>query len=240
VRADKFLVINNFVTSRNKASELIKKGKVKVNGKIISKTSTELNQDDKIEILEKVYVSRAAWKLKNYLEKYKISFEGKNVLDVGASTGGFSEVALEYGAKEVVCVDVGVNQLDKKLKQNPKIKNYENRDFRDFEYPEKFDIVVSDVSFISLLKLIKKIDFYAKEDIILLFKPQFEVGKDVKRDKKGVVLDTIAIEKARQNFERECKKLNWHLIRSEESSIKGKEGNVEFVYHFIKGDGRRK
>jgi len=239
VRADKFLVINNFVTSRNKASELIKKGKVKVNGKIISKTSTELNQNDKIEILEKVYVSRAAWKLKNYLEKYKISFEGKNVLDVGASTGGFSEVALEYGAKEVVCVDVGINQLDKKLKQNPKIKNYENIDFRDFEYEEKFDIVVSDVSFISLLKLIKKIDFYAKEDIILLFKPQFEVGKNVKRDKKGVVLDTIAIEKARQKFEIECKKLNWQLVRSEESSIKGKEGNIEYVYHFIKKEGER-
>ena len=236
MRADKFLVINNFVTSRNKASELIKKGKVKVNGKVISKTSTELNMEDKIEILEKVYVSRAAWKLKNYLEKYKISFKGKSVLDVGASTGGFSEVALEYGAKEVVCVDVGVNQLDKKLKQNPKIKNYENIDFRDFEYEEKFDIVVSDVSFISLLKLIKKIDFYVKEDIILLFKPQFEVGKDVKRDKKGVVLDTIAIEKARQNFERECNKLNWQLIRSEESSIRGKEGNIEYIYHFIKDE----
>jgi 23S rRNA (cytidine1920-2'-O)/16S rRNA (cytidine1409-2'-O)-methyltransferase len=235
LRLDKFLAITGYVTSRNKASELIKKQKVKVNGKIVDKTSFDVNENDKIEILEgKIYVSRAAWKLKNYLEKYNIDFNEKVVLDIGASTGGFSEVSLEKGAKKVVAVDVGTNQLAEKLKKDSRIENYENIDFRKFEYPEKFDVIVSDVSFISLNKLIENIDKYAIKDIILLFKPQFEVGKNVKRDKKGVVLDKIAIEKAKANFERNCKNLGWKLLRSEESSIKGKEGNIEYIYHFIK------
>ncbi|GAX87521.1 23S rRNA (cytidine1920-2'-O)/16S rRNA (cytidine1409-2'-O)-methyltransferase [Lebetimonas natsushimae] len=235
MRIDKFLVLKGYVTSRNKASELIKNNKIKVNGKIVNKTSFEVNEDDKIEILEKkIYVSRAACKLKNYLEKFNINFNGKTVLDIGASTGGFSEVSLEKGAEKVVAVDVGTNQLAEKLKNNPKIESYENTDFRNFEYKEKFDVIVSDVSFISLNKLIKKIDKFAKKDIILLFKPQFEVGINIKRDKKGVVLDKIAIEKARKNFEKNCKNLNWKLIRNEESSIKGKEGNIEYIYHFVK------
>jgi len=234
VRIDKFLVLKKYVTSRNKAYELIKSNKIKVNGKIVNKTSFDVNEEDKIEILQKVYVSRAAWKLKNYLEKYNINFEKKSVLDIGASTGGFSEVSIEKGAKKVVAVDVGSNQLDEKLRNSSKIISFENTDFRDFEYPEKFDVIVSDVSFISLDKLIDKIDKYAKKDIILLFKPQFEVGKQVKRDKKGVVLDRIAIKKAREKFEKNCKNLGWKLIRNEESSVKGKEGNIEYIYHFIK------
>ncbi|WP_024786821.1 MULTISPECIES: TlyA family RNA methyltransferase [unclassified Lebetimonas] len=235
MRADKFLVLKGFVTSRNKARELIKNNKIKINGKTVNKTSFEVDEKDKIEILEeKIYVSRAARKLKNYLEKYNITFDGKTVLDIGASTGGFSEVSLEKGARKIVAVDVGSNQLDKKLKQNPKIICYEKTDFRNFEYPEKFDYIVSDVSFISLNKLIDKIDKYAKKDIILLFKPQFEVGIGIKRDKKGVVLDTIAIEKARRKFEINCKNTGWKLLRSEESSVRGKEGNIEYIYHFIK------
>ncbi|MEO1923851.1 MAG: TlyA family RNA methyltransferase [Nautiliaceae bacterium] len=235
MRLDEAIVNRGLLDSRNKAKEQIKKSKVKVNGKLITKPSYKVSLEDKIEILEKnIYVSRAAWKLKNYLEKYNIDFRGKTVLDVGSSTGGFSEVSLEKGAKKVVCVDVGSNQLNPKIKNHSKVESYENTDIRDFDYPEKFDIVVSDVSFISLLKIINKIDKLSKRDIILLFKPQFEVGKDVKRDKKGVVTDTEAIKRARENFEKETRKLGWKLKRSEESSVKGKEGNIEYIYHFVK------
>ncbi|EDM24329.1 23S rRNA (cytidine-2'-O)-methyltransferase TlyA [Caminibacter mediatlanticus] len=234
MRLDEALVKRDLVETRSKAKELIKNEKVKVNDKIIKKPSFEIKDNDKIEILQKVYVSRAAWKLKNYLNKYNISFKEKSVLDVGASTGGFSEVSLEKGAKKVVCVDVGSNQLHPKIKENMKVENFENTDIRDFKYNEKFDIVVSDVSFISLLKIIDVIDKFAKSDIILLFKPQFEVGIEVKRDKRGVVLDKEAIKKARENFEKETQKLGWKLLRSEESSIRGKEGNIEYIYHFIK------
>jgi len=235
MRLDEAVVKRGLVDSRNKAKELIKSNKVKVNGKIVSKPSFKIDENDEIELLEdKIYVSRAAWKLKNYLEKHSIDFNSKTVLDVGSSTGGFSEVALEKGAKKVVSVDVGRDQLHPSLKNRPEIESFEGVDFRDFEYPQKFEVVVSDVSFISLLKLIENIDKYAKDDIILLFKPQFEVGINAKRDKKGVVVDSEAVKNARENFEKECRKLGWKMIRSEESTVKGKEGNTEFIYHFKK------
>jgi len=228
MRLDEYLFEKGYVTSRNKAKELIKNKKIKVNGKTVTKPSLKVDNPD-IEIMQKVYVSRAAWKLKNYLDKYNISFENKSVIDVGSSTGGFSEVALEKGAKKVVCVDVGNNQLHSKIRQNPKVEVYENTDIRDFEYDSKFDILVSDVSFISLLKIFDKLSSLSDE-MILLFKPQFEVGKDVKRDKRGVVIDKEAIDKARENFENYISK-KFEILRSEESSIKGKEGNIEYIYH---------
>jgi len=235
MRLDEALVNKNLVESRNKAKELIKNSKVLVNGKIVTKPSYKVTNEE-IKILEdKIYVSRAAYKLKNYLEKYNIDFFNKKVLDIGSSTGGFSEVALERGAKKVVAVDVGKNQLHPKIKYDKRVESFEGVDFRDFNINEKFDVIVSDVSFISLLKLIKNIDKYAKKDIILLFKPQFEVGKEAKRDKRGVVKDIDAIKKARENFEKETKKLGWKLIRSEESELRGKEGNVEYIYHFTRG-----
>lgn len=230
MRVDVFLVKKGLVESRNKALELIKNSKIKIDGKIVKKASLKVNEDNKVEILvDKVYVSRAALKLKNYITKHNISFKDKKVLDVGASTGGFSEVVLESNPKKVVCVDVGVGQLHKSLLN--RVENYENCDIRNFNYSEKFDVIVSDVSFISLNKIIDKLDSLADE-FILLFKPQFEVGKNVKRDKNGVVKDKEAIDKAMKNFEENCKKLNWNLIRKEKSSILGKEGNEEFIYHF--------
>jgi len=235
MRLDQYLVTNEYTFSRNKAQEIIKMGYVKVNDKIIKKPSFKIYENDIVEILkQEQYVSRGAYKLKNYLDKYKLDFKNKMVLDIGSSTGGFTEVSLEYGAKKNVSVDVGSEQLHKSLRNNPKIELYERTDIRDFNYPEKFDVIISDVSFISLLKILNKIDELSKNEIILLFKPQFEVGRDVKRDKKGVVIDKVAVKLARENFEKECKNLGWKLLRCEESSIKGKEGNIEYIYHFKK------
>jgi 23S rRNA (cytidine1920-2'-O)/16S rRNA (cytidine1409-2'-O)-methyltransferase len=231
MRLDKYLSQNGYFDSRNKADEAIKNEKVRINGNIIKKSSYKVNEDDKIEILGEIFVSRAAWKLKNYIDKYNIDVQGKLALDIGSSTGGFSEVLLLNRVKKVVCVDVGKNQLHSKIRYDEKSEIYEETDIREFQYPEKFDIVVSDVSFISLLKIIEKIDKLAKEDIILLFKPQFEVGKNVKRDKKGVVIDERAVFSALENFKLQCKILGWDLIREEESSILGKEGNKEYILH---------
>ena len=230
MRLDKYLVSNNFL-SRNQAKEAIINGKVRVDGVIVKKPSFNVDNPN-IEIIGDTFVSRAAWKLKNYIDDYNIDVEGKTALDIGSSTGGFSEVLLRYGVKKVVCVDVGKDQLHHSIKNNPKVESYENTDIRNFEYKEKFDLIVSDVSFISLLYLYDKIDKLAKEDIILLFKPQFEVGKNAKRNKKGVVIDEKAIFSALENFKLQCKLKNWVLIREVESSILGKEGNKEYILHF--------
>jgi len=230
MRLDEYLVKNNFVESRNKAKELIKNEKIKVNEKIITKPSFNV-ENVKVEILQKIYVSRAAWKLKNYLEKYDIDFKEKEVIDVGSSTGGFSEVALEKGAKRVVCVDVGSNQLHKKIKENKKTDVFENTDIRNFYSKNRFDMLISDVSFISLIKIFDKLNELAKDEMILLFKPQFEVGIQAKRDKKGVVIDDKAIKNAQINFEKKIKEYNWEILKKEISQIKGKEGNIEYIYH---------
>jgi len=235
MRLDRYLVTNEYTFSRNKAQELIKKGAVLVNGDVVTKPSYEITNGDNIRITSNdQYVSRAAYKLKIFLEREKIDFKNKTVLDIGASSGGFTQVALEYGAKKVVAVDVGKGQLHETLRDCERIENHENTDIRKFSYPTKFDVIVSDVSFISLLYILDKIDELAKDEIILLFKPQFEVGKNVKRDKKGVVMDKEAILRARREFEKQTAKLNWKLVTSQESAIKGKEGNVEYVYRFKK------
>ena len=234
MRLDKYLVENCFFESGNKAKEAILNGKIRVNGEIIKKPAFKILEDVEIEILGDTFVSRAAWKLKNYIDKYNIDVKNKLALDIGSSTGGFSEVLLNYGVKKVVCVDVGKNQLHSKIRNDKRSEVYEEMDIREFSYNEKFDIIVSDVSFISLLYIIDKVDELAKKDIILLFKPQFEVGKNAKRNKKGVVIDERAIFSALENFKLQCKMKNWKLLKEEKSSILGKEGNEEYILHFQK------
>jgi len=133
----------------------------------------------------------------------------------------------------VVALDVGREQLHPLLKEHPKVKSLEETDIREFS-DEPFEVVVSDVSFISLLKIVEHIDRLAKKHIILLFKPQFEVGKEAKRDSKGVVLDEKAIEQAMDRFENRCAELGWRLVAKKPSSVKGKEGNREWVYYYQK------
>ena len=236
-RLDTALVELGFFESRNQATEAIKAKEVFIDGKIITKASFKVDLDLKIEVVEKKrYVSRAAWKLKYYIEEFPIALEGKRAIDIGSSTGGFSEVLLEGEVKSLDCVDVGSEQLHPKIRANKRVRVFEKRDIREFESEIEYDLIVSDVSFISLRKILDSIDRLSKQDsdIILLFKPQFEVGKDAKRDKKGVVLDLKAIQKAKDEFEQEAKAFGWRLIREVPSRQKGKEGNLEYIYHFKK------
>ncbi|MFY9093007.1 SAM-dependent methyltransferase, partial [Aliarcobacter butzleri] len=158
----------------------------------------------------------------------------KNALDIGSSTGGFTQILLENEIKKVTCVDVGTNQLHERIKYNDKINFFENTDIRNFESDEIFDIVTCDVSFISILNIIDAINTLASKDIIILFKPQFEVGSNVKRDKKGIVKDNNAIQKARDNFLNKTNILNWTLKYSNISKLQGKDGNVEEFFYFSK------
>ncbi|EAK0786402.1 TlyA family RNA methyltransferase, partial [Campylobacter jejuni] len=188
----------------------------------------------KLDLLSEIYVSRAALKLKNFLEENDIEIKHKNCLDIGSSTGGFVQILLENQALKITALDVGSNQLHSSLRVNEKIILHENTDLRAFKSEEKFELVTCDVSFISLINLLYYIDNLALKEIILLFKPQFEVGKNIKRDKKGVLKDDKAILKARMDFEKACAKLGWLLKNTQKSSIKGKEGNVEYFYYYIK------
>ncbi|WP_086239941.1 23S rRNA (cytidine-2'-O)-methyltransferase TlyA [Campylobacter devanensis] len=220
--------------SRNQAAGLIENGVVLADSKIIKKASQEIEPSDMIEVKTQIYVSRAALKLAGFLDEIRLDLSGKTALDIGSSTGGFVQILLENGIKEVVALDVGNMQLSPNLRDDSRVIVQENTDIREFESGDKFDIITADVSFISLLNIIMHIDRLALDDIILLFKPQFEVGINAKRTKNGVVKDEKAINKAMIKFESECLALGWKLIYKSNSQIKGKEGNIELFYYFKK------
>jgi 23S rRNA (cytidine1920-2'-O)/16S rRNA (cytidine1409-2'-O)-methyltransferase len=235
MRIDLYLTQNFEIQSRNKAHEIIKSKKIKIDGKIITKPSFIVNDTMKIEILEEdFYVSRAAYKLKYFLDEVKIDFTNLEGLDIGSSTGGFTQILLEKNIKNICCVDVGTNQLHKKIKDNDRITFYEKQDIRTFQNPKQFDIVTCDVSFISLHNILDDINRLSKDKIIILFKPQFEVGTNVKRDKKGVVKDNKAITKARTEFVDASNLLGWKLNFCAPSKLKGKDGNEEELFYFNK------
>ena len=234
-RLDNYLVKHSLAETRNKAQTMIKELHVSVNNKIITKTSFKVSDSDEVKVQEhKQYVSRAAFKLSNFLDELSLHVESLVALDIGSSTGGFTEVLLEYGASEVTAVDVGKDQLHISLKEDKRVHSHESCDIREFKSDKKFDIVVSDVAFISLLHILDDVHRLANNKIILLFKPQFEVGREAKRDSNGVVLDEKAIQKAMIKFEDACSLLGWKLIQKSPSKITGKSGNLEYCYYFKK------
>ena len=221
--------------SRNKAQNIIKKGLVSVNGVEVSKSSFEVKEGDVVTLgAHKEYVSRSAHKLLALLEECELDVSAKVALDIGSSTGGFTEVLLERGVLEVSAVDVGSEQLHHSLRKDSRVFVYESCDIRNFKSEKAFDLIVSDVAFISLLHILDAIDRLASRDIILLFKPQFEVGRQAKRDKNGVVLDEKAIQNAMLRFEDACSLKGWRLQAKSPSSLSGKEGNLEYCYYFAK------
>lgn len=235
MRLDIYLTKNFDIQSRNKACELIKAKKIKVDDKIITKPSFLINENMNIKILEdEFYVSRAAYKLKYFLDDVHIDIKNIKTLDIGSSTGGFTQILLENDVYSVDCVDVGSNQLHEKIKDDKRINFYENTDIRDFKSNIPYGLVTCDVSFISILNIIEDINRLCQKDIIILFKPQFEVGKGIKRDKKGVVKDKKAIALARDKFLAYCKTLNWKLEFNALSKLQGKDGNEEELFYFSK------
>lgn len=235
MRLDNYLVEKDLVQSRNKAQEIIKTGLVNVNNKSILKPSFKVTENDEVYVTEhKAYVSRAAFKLDEFLNEINLHVKNKTALDIGSSTGGFTQVLLERGVKEVSCVDVGHNQLHHSLREDERVHVFEGCDIRKFHSDVSFDLIVSDVAFISLLYILDDVDRLASEDIILLFKPQFEVGRGIKRDKNGVVQDKKAIANAMIKFEDSCKLKGWKLAEKLPSTLTGKEGNLEYCYYFKK------
>ncbi|HHD77597.1 MAG TPA: TlyA family RNA methyltransferase, partial [Campylobacteraceae bacterium] len=180
MRLDHYLFAAHYTTSRNRAKALICDGKVRVSGRIVSKPAFVIDEADAppIEILEEViYVSRAGMKLKRFLQKHPLQIAGKRALDIGSSTGGFLQVLLEEGAAQVTGVDVGSDQLHPSLRKDPRVQSVEQTDIRDFTASVPFEVVTCDVSFMGISHILPDIDRLASRDILLLFKPQFEVGR---------------------------------------------------------------
>jgi len=164
------------------------------------------------------------------LQKDILNLAGADVLDAGSSTGGFVQILLQRGAKSVTALDVGSSQLSEILRRDPRVIVRENTDIREFASEKKFDLITCDVSFISLNLILKSLASLAKSALIVLFKPQFEVGAEAKRNKKGVLKDEKAVCAARAKFERLCAELGLAALHASACKITGKEGNREFFY----------
>lgn len=223
--------------SREKARYYIKNGDVSVNGKVIEKPSYDVSEKDGVEISDSIgFVGKGGLKLKKAIESFRLNFFDKTVLDVGASTGGFTDCALQNGAKKVYAVDVGHGQLDPKLASNDRVVNFEGRNILDIspENIDKTDIVVSDVSFVSIKKILSHISNFIDEygQIICLVKPQFEVGK--KRLKNGVVSDEKTHVEVVSDILDYAESLGLTVSGLDFSPIKGGEGNIEFLLYLTK------
>ena len=234
-RLDQILFNRNLAESKTKAQAMIMAGQVFVEGKIINKSGFNINSNATIEIknLGPKWVSRGANKLLTALEKNKIIVKNKICIDLGSSTGGFTDVLIQSGAKKVYAVDVGTNQLHEKLKENNKVISLEKTNARYLkkdQFAELIDIMVCDVSFISLKKVIEPNLHLLKDEcvIIALIKPQFESKKN--ETKKGVVKDFIIHQRICNEISEWFENIGCSKVLSiNESPIKGPKGNTEFL-----------
>jgi 23S rRNA (cytidine1920-2'-O)/16S rRNA (cytidine1409-2'-O)-methyltransferase len=229
-RLDQELVARQLTSTRSQAESYIKLGYVKVNNNFITKPGFLVLDGDKVQItIAEQYVSRAALKLASVADKLKLDFKDKTVLDVGSSTGGFTDFALKHGAKKVVAVEVGTNQLHPSLQGNPKIELHEQTDIRDFKSKDVIDIVVADVSFISLRTILPAVAELCDKntEIAVMLKPQFEANaKDVN---KGVIKNDKLRRKILKDFE-EWSKDQFKIIDKADSEVSGAKGNLERFY----------
>lgn len=235
-RLDSLLVKKGLVVSRTRGEYEIKNGNVLVDGKVVTKPSTKVSDESEIVINNKFdYVSKGALKLLKAIEVFNIDLNNKVMLDIGSSTGGFSDVALRNNIKKVIAVDVGTDQFDKDLQKDTRVELHENTDIRNYNITDKIDTVTIDVSFISVTKIISKLEEINPKEIILLIKPQFECGKEISDKYKGIPLSKEVhknvIEKIINSFE----EINYNINGLTYSPITGGSGNIEYLGYFTKG-----
>jgi 23S rRNA (cytidine1920-2'-O)/16S rRNA (cytidine1409-2'-O)-methyltransferase len=239
-RLDKLLVEKGMVQSRERARALIMEGKVATDGQTIEKPGTLVKVDAHLQIQgeDHPYVSRGGLKLEGALKALKFDLEGKVVIDVGASTGGFTDCVLQKGAKKVYAIDVGYGQLAWKLQKDPRVINLERRNIRYLkreEVPEEADLILVDTSFISIEKFLSHLVQFLKEggDLLCLIKPQFEVGKgEVGRG--GVVKDSSLHQKVVDRVSQFSRGLGLTVRGIIESPLLGPKGNKEFFIRLKK------
>ncbi len=239
-RLDKVLVYRGYVENTSKAKALIMAGKIIVNGKKIDKAGVKFSGNVDIRILNKKHqwVSRGGIKLSNAIEKFQIDISNKICVDIGASTGGFTEVLLKNNAKHVYCIDVGRGQLDWKLTTNNNVTVLDKTNARnvDLEKVDKnIEIITCDLSFISIKKALSKVIEFKKKNIklIALIKPQFELSKE-KIGKNGIVTEVNYRNEAVKEISSWLESKNWTVIGIIESCITGTKGNQEYFIYSVR------
>lgn len=239
MRIDVYLAENNICKSRTSAVRLIETGGVFVNGKAVMKPSVEVGESDEVSVLEEMkpkYVGRGGLKLERAIEVFGIDLSGKVCVDVGASTGGFTDCMLQHGAEKVYAVDVGTNQLDEKLKADARVISLEQTDIRGFKLERPADFIGADTSFISQRLILPHIFRLLKNGggAVVLIKPQFEAGKKSLLTKKGVVKDKRLREKIVEEIKDFAEQCGFCVNGTEISPITGGDGNVEYLLYLRK------
>jgi 23S rRNA (cytidine1920-2'-O)/16S rRNA (cytidine1409-2'-O)-methyltransferase len=230
-RLDNQLVKRGLTSSRSQAENYIKLGRVTVNQQVVTKPGAFVSDADEIELTaQEQYVSRAGLKLASVAKTLQLDFQDKVVLDVGSSTGGFTDYALQHGTRQVVAVDVGTDQLHPTLRDNPCLEVHEKTDIRDFQPTQAIDLVVIDVSFISLRDILLHIaDIVTHQtQVVAMVKPQFEAGKnDLKH--KGVVKNERMRRDILKAFETWVQ-TRFVIVDKADSQVSGAKGNRERFY----------
>ena len=234
MRLDAYLVHHNHY-SRSRAQLLIADGAVTINGVVATKPNKSVQFNDHVVVTDTIkFVSRAGLKLEYALEVFGINPAGKICLDIGSSTGGFTDCLLTKGASHVDAVDVGTDQLVDSIREDSRVGVYEQTDIRVFNNPQRYDLIVCDASFISLLKIIPELPRFSQgyAEVILLIKPQFEVGKEY-LGKGGIVNDDMRVVEVITDIVNAAQSLGYRI--SDEVKlcpIKGGDGNQEYIVCF--------
>jgi 23S rRNA (cytidine1920-2'-O)/16S rRNA (cytidine1409-2'-O)-methyltransferase len=239
IRLDKLLVKRNFAPDVEQATELIESGAILVNGSVQSSPASFIDAGDAIELKKQAnkYVSRGGLKLEKALNVFDISLDGKRCLDVGASTGGFTDCMLEHGASHVVAIDVGKGQLDDKIRHHQDVTIFEKFNAKDLTEDligGPCDFAAMDVSFTSIVGLMTPIaSVLLTTDIVALIKPQFEVENKY-IDTKGIVKDPQVHRDCISRIHERLSQFSLHQL--DFSPITGTKGNIEFLAHFVASD----
>jgi 23S rRNA (cytidine1920-2'-O)/16S rRNA (cytidine1409-2'-O)-methyltransferase len=238
-RLDVLVVEHGLAPSRERARAMILAGQVTVDGRVVSKAGTAVNRAWRIELVapDHPYVGRGGIKLAHALDTFQITVDGRRALDIGASTGGFTDVLLQRGARDVIALDVGHGQLDWTLRQHPRVIVKEGINARALsaaDVPHAVDVVTIDVSFISLRHIFPALTpFLALHaDVVALVKPQFEAGRD-QVGKGGVITDPAIHEAVIARVSDEAQAAGFQRIAMTPSPITGATGNREFFLHLI-------
>lgn len=237
MRLDLALIQRGLYPTRARAVAAIRTGLVTINGNPAKKPSQDIVESDVIVAGDLPYsVGRGSLKLAHALECFNINPDGMFCLDIGASTGGFTDVLLKRGAQRVYAVDVGTNQLADELRENPRVISMEQTDIRDVVPSESVDLVVIDVSFISLTNIVAALPQWNPKYIVTLIKPQFEVPREVAAKSNGVIRSQQWHDFSKEKVVKSFSDSGFRLCGMTDSPIQGGSGNIEFLACFEKND----